>query len=84
MPQQREPGRRSGPTGETRCHCWGGQEEEGRTTIGISCIQVHIVSEDGAPLMQAKGGKKPLLRLRETRHLLCRLMAVGGYMVLLA
>ena len=35
-PRNREPGRRSGPTGETRHHCWEGQEEEGSTAIGIS------------------------------------------------
>ena len=28
--------RRSGSAGEARCHCWGGQEEEEWTTIGIS------------------------------------------------
>ena len=32
-PQQREPGRRSRPAGEARCHCWGGGEEEGWTII---------------------------------------------------
>ena len=35
-PQLREAGMRSGPTGEARHHCWGGQEEVGRATIGIS------------------------------------------------
>ena len=32
----REPGRRSRLAGERRHHCWGGQEEEGWTAIGIS------------------------------------------------
>ena len=36
MPQLREPGRGSRPVGEARCHHWGGQEEEGWDTIGIS------------------------------------------------
>ena len=42
-PQQREPGRRSGPTGEARHHCWGGQEK-GQTTMGIS-FMVHGLSK---------------------------------------
>ena len=35
-PELRKPGRRSGHTGEARCHCWGGQEEKGQTAIGVS------------------------------------------------
>ena len=35
-PQQKEPRRRSRPAGEARHHCWDGQEEEGRSTIGNS------------------------------------------------
>ena len=42
--QQREPGRRSGPTGEARHYCWGG--------CGLS--------EGGANLGQATGGEEPL------------------------
>jgi len=41
MPEQREPRRRSGPTGEARHHCWGGREEEGQTNIGIT-FPVHV------------------------------------------
>ena len=33
---QKEPGRRSIPSEEARCHCWGGREEEGKTAIGNS------------------------------------------------
>ena len=41
-PEQREPGRRFGPTGKARQNCWGGQEEDGWTTIGNSlCPSVH-------------------------------------------
>ena len=32
----RETRKRPGPIGEIRHHCWGGQEEEGQTPIGIS------------------------------------------------
>ena len=31
----RQSGRRPGLAGETRHHCWGGQEEKGQTTRGI-------------------------------------------------
>ena len=61
-PWQREPRRRSGPSGAARRHCWGEQEEGGRTTIGISlrvCTCVHGHSEGRSPLVQAMGGKKP-------------------------
>ena len=79
MPQQREPGGRSGSPGEARCHCWGGQEKEGRTAIGNSlCPSLHThahrLSEGGAALEQAMCGKKPLAHLGETRHFLCRLL----------
>ena len=57
--QPTEPGRRYGPEGETKCHCWGRQEEEGQTTIRIS-LHTHRLSEDGVPLAQSTGGKKPL------------------------
>ena len=57
-PQQREPGKRSGPT-EASCHGWGGREEEGRTAVGIS-LRMRGLSEGGAPLAQASGGEKPL------------------------
>ena len=61
IPQLRETGRRSGPTGEARCHCWGGQEDEGCTAIGISFFgRVHRLSEGRAPLAQAMGGERPL------------------------
>ena len=62
MPQLREPRSRSGPGGEARCHCWGGQEEEGQTTTGIS-LPVHICTQTlrgGVPLAQATCGKRPL------------------------
>ena len=58
-PQPREPRRRSGPTGGARSHYWGGQEEEGWTTIGISLGTLGL-SEGEVPLVQATGGKKPL------------------------
>ena len=57
-PQLRE-ARRSGHTGEARCHCWGRQEQKGWTAIGISLWQCRL-SEGGAPLAQATGVKKPL------------------------
>ena len=59
MPRQRKPRKRSGPTKEARCHCWGGQEEEGWTTIVIS-LHTRGLSEGQAPQVQAMGGKKPL------------------------
>ena len=57
--QLRKPRRRSRPTGEARCHCWEGQEEEGWTTIGIS-LKTQRVSEDGAPLAHSMAGENPL------------------------
>ena len=51
--------RRSGPTGEARNHCWEGQEEEGRITIGISLF-TRKLSEGVAPLTQVTSGKRPL------------------------
>ena len=58
-PQPREPGRRSGLTGEARRHCWGGREEEGQTAMGIS-LHTHGLSEGREPLAQAMGGERPL------------------------
>ena len=84
-PRQVEPGRRSGPTGEGRCHCWGGQEKEGQTAIGLSLLlNMHVhacrLSEGGEALVQAMGAlvqltdsKKPLAHLGETGCFLCRL-----------
>ena len=57
---QRELGRRSGPAGKARLQCWGGQEEKGKTTVGIFlCAHLRGLSEGGAPLVQALGGEKP-------------------------
>ena len=56
-PQQREPGRRSGPRGEARRHCWGGREEK-LTTIGIS-LRMRGLSEGRVPLVQATDGERP-------------------------
>ena len=44
--QLREPGRRSGPTGEAKHHYWGGQEEEGQIAIGIS-FSAHVQTLGG-------------------------------------
>ena len=60
MPWQRELGRGSGPTGEARRHCWGGQEQEGWTAIGISLRRHFQLSEGSMPLVRATGVEKPL------------------------
>ena len=77
--QLREPRRRSGPTGEARHHCWGGQEEEGWTTIRISfpahvCVDFQRVEHIWHRLQVARGH---LLGLWETGHLSCRLQVAG-------
>ena len=48
--------KRLGPTGEARCHCWEGQEEEGLIAIGIS-VHMHMCgfSEGRVPLVQGYG-----------------------------
>ena len=75
--QPTEPGRRYGPEGETRCHCWG-KEEEGWTAIGISLHTCAcVLSEGGAPLLQATGGEKPLALAMEDWALLVQ--AMGGW-----
>ena len=56
-PQPKEPGRRSGPEGEARCHCWGWQDGAGWIAIGTSLCGL---SEGGAPLALAMGSKRPL------------------------
>ena len=58
-PQPSDHKRRSGPTGEARCHCCGGWEEKVWTSIGLS-LYMHRLSEDGAPLAQATTGERPL------------------------
>lgn len=52
----------SGPTGEERWQCWGGQEEEGadRHRNLFLCTYMHGLSEGGAFLAQDMGGKRPL------------------------
>ena len=70
----REPGRRSRLAGERRHHCWGGQEEEGWTAIGISFSEhgqtlrkwgyrqqgtSHTGYGQQAPLPRATGGSAP-------------------------
>ena len=78
-PQQREPGRRFGPAGEARCHCWGGREEEGWTAIGISlhtCMCAQAL-RGGIPLVQARGGKKPLAQ--DTGDWVLLVQATGGW-----
>ena len=56
-PQLREPERRSGPTREAKYHCWEKQEDERKTTIGMSFSE-HVcrLLEDGA-----MDGKAPLV-----------------------
>ena len=71
-PQQREPGRRSGPSGEARRHRWGGREEEGQMPRKLPAPEhalAHGLSEDSV----ARGYKKPLAHLGETGRFLCRL-----------
>ena len=58
--QEREPGRWSGPTREARHHCWGGQEVGGGPPLESLSLHMCGLSEDGVPLVQATGGKKPL------------------------
>ena len=84
IPGQREPRRRSRPSGEARRHCWGGQEEEGQITIGNSlCLSMHAhahgLSKGRAALAQATGSEKGLASLWETRWLWRRLQLVRSY-----
>ena len=58
MPWQREPKRRSGPTG-SKCIVGEGERRRGGTAIGISLCMLGL-SEGGAPLVQDTSGKKPL------------------------
>ena len=77
MPQPREPRRRSGPAREARHHCWGGQEEEGQTAIGIS-FPVHTGSQRLGYLWHRLWVVRDhLLRLQETVCLLCGLWVAG-------
>ena len=48
------------PAGEARCHCWGGQEEEGQATIGMSLPAQAPTLRAQAPPVQASGVKEPL------------------------
>ena len=78
MPKLREPGRRSGPSGEERHHCWGGQEEEGWTTRGTSFPACMCgLSEGGVPQEQVMGGEKPLALAVGDQCFLCRLRGLG-------
>ena len=83
-PQLREARKRSGHIGEARCHCWGGQEEEGRTIIGISFpAHVHTIRRQGTSgtdrtCLSYGRMRHFLCRLREAGHLLCELRAQGA------
>ena len=77
MPQQREPGRRSGPAGEAGRYCWEGQEEERWTTIGNSLHQSMHMSRAlraGQFWHRLQGCEKPLAHLGETGCFLCSLL----------
>lgn len=78
MPQPRELGRRSGPAGEASRHCWGRQEEEGGTAIGLSFL-AHGLSEGRAPLAQAMGGEAPFVRAMEGWAPLVQVKVSGGF-----
>ena len=79
--------RETGPEGEARHHCWGGQEEESWITVGIS-LHMHRLSEGGLHWLRLRVERTHLLGLQETRcflcgkwvarHLLCGLRAAGG------
>ena len=72
---QREPQGRSEPVGEARCLCWGGQEQERQTAIGIS-LKTHGF-RGWVPLVQALGGQKTLAQAQEPGSFLCRLKVAG-------
>ena len=56
-PQQREPRRRSGPAGEARRHCSGGERRTGEARGNT----LHYgLTEGRASLAQAMGSEKPL------------------------
>ena len=58
-------GRRSGPAGEARHHCWGGQEEEEGTAIVIS-FPVHSWTVRGrGASVQASGDERPHDRAKQ-------------------
>ena len=75
-PLQREPGRRSGPIGEARCHCQGGERRRGRRCRKLpapECMPAPGLLEGRVALVQAKDGEKPLARLGQIGRFLCRL-----------
>ena len=76
VPRQKEPARRSGPTGEARHHCLGGERRMGRLHRKLPVLeQVHAGSLRGwGSSAEATGGEKPFAHLREIRHFLCRLV----------
>ena len=77
---QREPRRRTEYPGEARHHCWGAQEQERQTAIGIS-LYTPWLSEGRTPLAQATDGKKPLAWAMRDWVLL--LWAMGDWVLLL-
>ena len=69
VPQSRDDERRPGPTEEVRGHCWGRQEEEGWTAIGISFSAHCGLSGSREPLAWATGGGGKPLQLSQTPEL---------------
>ena len=81
MPLQRELGRGPGPTGEARRHCWGGQEQEGWTAIGISLRRHFQLSEGSMPLVRDTGVEKPLVGAKADREILVQATGVQTSLV---
>ena len=81
MQQPKEPGRRFGPIGEARCHCWKGKWGRGVIPYKYLSLCMHALLEGGVmggkvPLTWAMG-EGPSCTGCSWWHLLCRLSGMG-------